>query len=176
MDRIQEKNGSGSAELVDVLAEVRRGEREERSYRLDRLIVYLPGELSWEEGWTEKRERRLLPGMKLFCEGELESFEPARNEGEFDYRLYYQSKNICCRMSAERAVAADGEPSPLKAGAYLFKERGRAVLSAFAASVMQGFCLPLCWEIRQAWTRKSLTSIRKTVSPTCLQSADFMFP
>ena len=46
VDRIQEKNGSGSAELVDVLAEVRRGEREERSYRMDLLIVYLPGELS----------------------------------------------------------------------------------------------------------------------------------
>ncbi len=133
VDRIQEKNGSGSAELVDVLAEVGRGTREERSYRLDRLIVYLPGELSWEEEWTEKRERRLLPGMKLFCEGELESFEPARNEGEFDYRLYYQSKNICCRMSAERAVAADGEPSPLKAGAYLFKERGRAVFERFCS-------------------------------------------
>lgn len=132
VDRVQIKNGSCSAELVNALAAV-GGEEEGRSCRLERLIVYLPEELSWKDGLSEKGERQLLPGMKLSCQGELESFEPARNEGEFDYRLYYRSRDICCRMSAERAVVLDGRSDPLKAGTYRFRERAKEVFRRFCS-------------------------------------------
>ena len=63
--------------------------------------------------------------------GELEIFEPARNAGEFDYRLYYRSRHICCRMSAKKAEITDRSADPLKAAAYSFRERAREALKQF---------------------------------------------
>lgn len=156
-ETIQEKDGRVSVQLKDVKAAVRKtdpgrnsagteserkeektkkitkekikkkenadGQEEWKEYELDRLLVYLPPE--------EIGKEELLPGMKLLCMGELESFEPARNEGEFDYRLYYRSKHICCRMSAKKAEITDGAADPLKAAAYSFRERAREALKQF---------------------------------------------
>ena len=52
--------------------------------------------------------------MKILCTGELEIFEPARNAGEFDYRLYYRSRDICCRMSAKEG----GNNRTIPAGSF----------------------------------------------------------
>ena len=109
-ETIQEKDGRVSVQLKDVKAAVRKtdperesaetesegkeektkeitkektkkkesadGQEEWKEYELDRLLVYLPPE--------EIGKEELLPGMKLLCMGELESFDPARNAGEFD--------------------------------------------------------------------------------------------
>ena len=99
------------------------GQEEWKEYELDRLLVYLPPE--------EIGKEELLPGMKLLCMGELEIFEPARNAGEFDYRLYYRSRHICCRMSAKKAEITDRSADPLKAAAYSFRERAREALKQF---------------------------------------------
>lgn len=126
-------------------------------YELGHLTVYLPDEIEWEDVPQVRKDREqkgeearsgektgdgeetggmqdssekgeaLLPGMRLACEGELESFEPARNEGEFDYRLYYKSKDMCCRMSAESAAVTDASESPLRAGVFLFRERAKKI-------------------------------------------------
>lgn len=156
-ETIQEKDGRVSVQLKDVKAAVRKtdpgresaetesdgkeektkeitkektkkkesadGQEEWKEYELDRLLVYLPPE--------EIGKEELLPGMKLLCMGELEIFEPARNEGEFDYRLYYRSRHICCRMSAKKAEITDRSADPLKAAAYSFRERAREALKQF---------------------------------------------
>lgn len=152
-ETIQEKDGRVSVQLKDVKAAVRKtdpgresaetesegkeektkektkkkesadGQEEWKEYELDRLLVYLPPE--------EIGKEELLPGMKLLCMGELEIFEPARNAGEFDYRLYYRSRHICCRMSAKKAEITDGSADPLKAAAYSFRERAREALKQF---------------------------------------------
>lgn len=156
-ETIQEKDGRVSVQLKDVKAAVRKtdperesaetesegkeektkeitkektkkkesadGQEEWKEYELDRLLVYLPPE--------EIGKEELLPGMKLLCMGELESFEPARNAGEFDYRLYYRSRHICCRMSAKKAEITDRSADPLKAAAYSFRERAREALKQF---------------------------------------------
>lgn len=156
-ETIQEKDGRVSVQLKDVKAAVRKtdpgresaetesegkeektkeitkektkkkesadGQEEWKEYELDRLLVYLPPE--------EIGKEELLPGMKLLCMGELEIFEPARNAGEFDYRLYYRSRHICCRMSAKKAEITDRSADPLKAAAYSFRERAREALKQF---------------------------------------------
>ena len=156
-ETIQEKDGRVSVQLKDVKAAVREtdpgresaetesegkeektkeitkektkkkesadGQEEWKEYELDRLLVYLPPE--------EIGKEELLPGMKLLCMGELEIFEPARNAGEFDYRLYYRSRHICCRMSAKKAEITDRSADPLKAAAYSFRERAREALKQF---------------------------------------------
>lgn len=156
-ETIQEKDGGVSVQLKDVKAAVRKtdpgresaetesegkeektkeitkektkkkesadGQEEWKEYELDRLLVYLPPE--------EIGKEELLPGMKLLCMGELEIFEPARNAGEFDYRLYYRSRHICCRMSAKKAEITDRSADPLKAAAYSFRERAREALKQF---------------------------------------------
>lgn len=156
-ETIQEKDGRVSVQLKDVKAAVRKtdpgresaetesdgkeektkeitkektkkkesadGQEEWKEYELDRLLVYLPPE--------EIGKEELLPGMKLLCMGELEIFEPARNEGEFDYRLYYRSRHICCRMSAKKAEITDRSADPLKAAAYSFREKAREALKQF---------------------------------------------
>lgn len=133
VDTIQEKDGRVSVQLKDVKAAVRKkeakkqenadGQEKWKVYEPERLLVYLPPE--------DAEKEELLPGMKLFCMGELESFEPARNEGEFDYRLYYRSKHICCRMSAKKAEITDDSVSPLKAGTYQFREKAKETLAEF---------------------------------------------
>lgn len=153
---IQEKNGSISVQLKHVKTAVRKkaasgeqeGKSEERKaeegkserekeekakwkeYDLKRLLVYLPPD--------DIGNGELLPGMRLFCTGELESFEPARNEGEFDYRLYYRSKDICCRMSAKQAEITEHSVWPLQAAAYRIREKAKKLLEQYCTETDAG--------------------------------------
>lgn len=134
IESIQEKNGNLSVVLGQVKVKVGETWQKdqisqpsaERSYELKRLIVYLPEETEWQDE-MDLSDRRLCPGMRLLCQGELESFEPARNEGEFDYQLYYRSKKLCCQMNAKRTRITGKSESFLKAGAYRFKEKGKEI-------------------------------------------------
>lgn len=137
-ETIQKKDGRVSVQLKNVKIEVRRPdpegdgkwEAEWKEYNLNRLLVYLPS----EETGTEE----LLPGMKILCMGELESFEPARNEGEFDYRLYYRSKDICFRMNAKKMEITDTSIMPLKAAAFKIRERAKKLLEEYCTETDAG--------------------------------------
>ena len=86
--------------------------------------------------------------------GELEIFEPARNAGEFDYRLYYRSRHICCRMSAKKAEITDRSADPLKAAAYSFRERAREALKQFCTEKDAGLLSAVLLGTRHRWMRK----------------------
>ncbi len=151
VETIQEKDGSISVQLKHVKTAVRKkaasgdqegkseegkSEREKKEkaewkeYDLKRLLVYLPSD--------DIGNGELLPGMRLFCTGELESFEPARNEGEFDYRLYYRSRDICCRMSAKKAEITEHSIWPLQAVTYRIREQAKKLLGQYCTEADAG--------------------------------------
>ena len=134
VEAIQEKNGRVSVQLKHVKAAVRKtaesGQQGKREYALKRLLVYLPPE-DMEIG-------EILPGMKILCTGELESFEPARNEGEFDYRLYYRSRDICCRMSAKKAEITEHSVWLLQAVTYRIREQAKKLLEQYCTEADAG--------------------------------------
>ena len=144
VEAIQEKNGRVSVQLKHVKTVVRKkavsrekegkSEKEEKAewkeYDLKRLLVYLPPD-DLENG-------ELLPGKKLFCTGKLESVEPARNEGEFDYRLYYRSRDICCRMSAKKAEITEHSVWPLQAASYRIREQAKKLLEQYCTETDAG--------------------------------------
>ena len=133
-ETIQEKDGRVSVQLKDVKAAVRKtdeaGQQGKREYALERLLVYLPPE-DMEIG-------EILPGMKILCTGELERFEPARNEGEFDYRLYYRSRDICCRMSAKKAEITEHSVWLLQAVTYRIREQAKKLLEQYCTETDAG--------------------------------------
>ena len=151
VEAIQEKNGRVSVQLKHVQTVVRKKvvsrekegkseegkaerEKEEKAewkeYDLKRLLVYLPPD-DLENG-------ELLPGKKLFCTGKLESVEPARNEGEFDYRLYYRSRDICCRMSAKKAEITEHSVWLLQAASYRIREQAKKLLEQYCTETDAG--------------------------------------
>ena len=134
VEAIQEKNGRVSVQLKHVQTVVRKtdeaGQQGKREYALKRLLVYLPPE-DMEIG-------EILPGMKILCTGELERFEPARNEGEFDYRLYYRSRDICCRMSAKKAEITEHSVWLLQAVTYRIREQAKKLLEQYCTETDAG--------------------------------------
>ena len=134
VEAIQEKNGRVSVQLKHVKTVVRKtdeaGQQGKREYALERLLVYLPPE-DMEIG-------EILPGMKILCTGELERFEPARNEGEFDYRLYYRSRDICCRMSAKKAEITEHSVWLLQAVTYRIREQAKKLLEQYCTETDAG--------------------------------------
>ena len=134
VEAIQEKNGRVSVQLKHVKTVVRKtdeaGQQGKREYALKRLLVYLPPE-DMEIG-------EILPGVKILCTGELERFEPARNEGEFDYRLYYRSRDICCRMSAKKAEITEHSVWLLQAVTYRIREQAKKLLEQYCTETDAG--------------------------------------
>ena len=134
VEAIQEKNGRVSVQLKHVQTVVRKtdeaGQQGKREYALKRLLVYLPPE--------DMEIEEILPGMKILCTGELERFEPARNEGEFDYRLYYRSRDICCRMSAKKAEITEHSVWLLQAVTYRIREQAKKLLEQYCTETDAG--------------------------------------
>ena len=134
VEAIQEKNGRVSVQLKHVKTVVRKTDevrqQGKREYALKRLLVYLPPE-DMEIG-------EILPGVKILCTGELERFEPARNEGEFDYRLYYRSRDICCRMSAKKAEITEHSVWLLQAVTYRIREQAKKLLEQYCTETDAG--------------------------------------
>lgn len=85
---------------------------------------------------------RLKVGMNLWVRGKAELFQEARNPGEFDYRMYYRSQKLRCRIKADKIEAAGGEESAFwrqissvrqfvkEALAFLYGEEDRGVFQA----------------------------------------------
>lgn len=72
-----------------------------------------------EKGEDEKREDEktaffygLAVGMEVQVRGKLTIIEAPRNPGEFDFRGYYRSKGIVCRMFGEQLFITGGEGIP----------------------------------------------------------------
>lgn len=106
---------SDQTRLVLEEVKVQDGRREER---LGRVMVYVDG--VWEAGedgregfsdWRDK-DRELEVGKKVRVEGKLEMIEGPRNPGEFDFRRYYRSKGVVCRLFGERVEIVGGEAAP----------------------------------------------------------------
>lgn len=88
---------------------------EDQSFSCDRLLISL------EEGMTVTDSLSggsvpvcaLQAGNQVRLSGSLSSFQPARNPGNFDWRLYYLSRHISYRVSAKSIALTDAGISPL---------------------------------------------------------------
>lgn len=94
--RVEQKADRASVVLEDV--RIRSGKKNER---VDRVMVYADG-----------AKASLAVGMEAEVRGKLEVIEGPRNPGEFDFRGYYRSKGIVCRMFGESLEITGGERSP----------------------------------------------------------------
>lgn len=106
-------------------------------------------------GGTQYEEKRLMisakesrdgavpeEGMYLYAKGKAELFQEARNPGEFDYRLYYRSQKLRCRLRADKMEIISGERPAFQsqlimfrrfvkeALAFLYQEEDRGIFQA----------------------------------------------
>ena len=98
------------------------GKTAESGFSLNRIQVYL------DAGEPEERERlmKLRVGNHLELYGTCSAFDPARNPGEFDFRLYYRSMKLHYRMFAEGWQITGDKAWPIRDFLY----RGRRWISA----------------------------------------------
>lgn len=138
--------GDGSLSVVLKGAQATAGKM---TARFERVSVYVQVEAR-EDTRKDTRERtetgvdttgmrrigdsRLLPGMTVEVRGKLEPVEESRNPGEFDFRTYYRSKRIACRMFGEQ-VRVIGE-NYVPYDTFLVKFRNRC------AAILDRICLP----------------------------------
>lgn len=95
-----------------------------------------------DNGSTDSANNPIKAGMYLRLTGKAELIQAARNPGEFDYRLYYRSQKLRCRIKATRAeYSAKGMTvfhSQLSAVrefirealSYLYQEQDRGIYQA----------------------------------------------
>lgn len=117
---------------------------EGKQYEEKRLMVTAEeGKVSLSRKREQAQENmQLEKGMYLWVKGKAELFQEARNPGEFDYRLYYRSQKLRCRVKANRADALPGSISVFRrqismfrgfvneALAFLCREEDRGILKA----------------------------------------------
>lgn len=84
----------------------------------------------------------LKAGMNLRVRGTAELFQEARNPGEFNYRLYYRSQKLRCRIKADKIEADGGEETVFhrqvssvrqfvrEALSFLYREEDKGVFQA----------------------------------------------
>lgn len=84
----------------------------------------------------------LKAGMYLWVRGTAELFQEARNPGEFDYRLYYRSQKLRCRIKVDKIEPAGGDTAAFRrqilsvsefvkeALSFLYGEEDRGVFQA----------------------------------------------
>lgn len=92
--------GSADALPQGISEEAAKQIRKRYGQRAARVIVYQEGE--WE----------LYPGQNICCEGELIQSEGVRNEGEFDFSLYFRSQGVAVQMRGEKLELTDEAKLP----------------------------------------------------------------
>lgn len=101
-------------------------------------ILYLKNNSIYIQGKSLKESRIILYdesktevhiGQHLQAEGECSFFEPARNPGNFDQKLYYRRQGIYARVWADKIYITDKDKSAFFDGLYEFRQRWREVLS-----------------------------------------------
>ena len=93
-------------------------------------------------GGTQYEEKRLMisakesrdgavpeEGMYLYAKGKAELFQEARNPGEFDYRLYYRSQKLRCRLRADKMEIISGERPAFQSQLIMFRRFVKAALA-----------------------------------------------
>lgn len=118
--KVEYKAESAGVELENVT--IRAGRRAER---IEKMIVYAAGDVDMEEAAV---------GLKAEFRGKLDIVEGPRNPGEFDFRGYYRSKGIVCRMFGEEIAITGGEALPY----YNFLTRFRL----WCSGILDRICLP----------------------------------
>lgn len=119
----------------------KKGDRDETSgVPVSGLMVTM------ESAWQPRDyEEELGPGQLVLVKGEVLAFSQARNPGEFDFKAYYQSLGMDCKIYGEELVVLDGRKDPVLHGLRLAKLRAEKILyrltgeeeaGIFAAAVM----------------------------------------
>ena len=76
----------------------------EQSYPCSQLLVTI----------DESKSISLQAGNRLWVQGELSSFSPARNPGNFDWYTYYRSRHLSYRVYADDILITDPHMDPFR--------------------------------------------------------------
>ena len=85
------------------------------------ILVYLDAEDSL-------RSRRPLPGEQIEVYGKISLAEAARNEGQFDFRLYYRTISVHGSMYGTSFRVIGGDPKPFARGLQALRLRMGTIL------------------------------------------------
>lgn len=85
------------------------------------ILVYLDAEDSL-------RSRRPLPGEQIEVYGKISPAEAARNEGQFDFRLYYRTISVHGSMYGTSFQVIGGDPKPFARGLQALRLRMGTIL------------------------------------------------
>ncbi len=100
-----EESVSTSVYLKEVIIVI-----DEKEYVLEKLLVYLDGEV------------KLKPGNRIFLQGTLKEFTQPTNPGQFDQRAYYKEKGIYYQFQADEMEVVDGNYSWWKQMLYHIRD------------------------------------------------------
>lgn len=125
--KAEQKEDTVTLVLEEVTAEAGR-----RTGKFRRMVVYA------ENRTTEKNDSdsggELAVGVKVQVRGKLAPVEGPGNPGEFDFRTYYRTKGIACRLYGENLAVAGGEAIPYYKGIAEFRMQ--------CAGVLEKICMP----------------------------------
>lgn len=125
--KAEQKEDTVTLVLEEVTAEAGR-----RTGKFRRMVVYA------ENRTTEKNDSdsggELAVGVKVQVRGKLAPVEGPGNPGEFDFRTYYRTKGIACRLYGENLAVAGGEAIPYYKGIAEFRMQ--------CAGILEKICLP----------------------------------
>lgn len=85
------------------------------------ILVYLDAEDSL-------RSRRPLPGEQIEVYGKISPADAARNEGQFDFRLYYRTISVHGSMYGTSFQVIGGDPKPFARGLQALRLRMGTIL------------------------------------------------
>lgn len=121
--RIETVNqGDGSYSLVLKDVRVQAGNRQAE---FGRVIVYVKKEDGRGAGALAEE---LLAGMAVELRGKLEAVERPSNPGVFDFRTYYRSKGITCRVFGESMKTSEKDVLPYHAFLTRFRSKCGQIL------------------------------------------------
>lgn len=121
METLSQGDGAITMVLKDVCAEAGN-----RQAEFDRVSVYVKGE--------QMPSGRLLPGVTVELRGKVEATKPPGNPGEFDFRSYYRSRGIVCRVVGESMKVKEEQVIPYPA--FLMEFRSKC------ADILEKICTP----------------------------------
>lgn len=76
-----------------------------------------------------KKHAKLRLGQVVKVKGEVQAFSQPRNPGEFDFRAYYESLGLDCKLVGEVRKVVDSRDAPLPEGIRQVKEWGKRILT-----------------------------------------------
>ena len=138
--KAEQKEDTVTLVLEEVTAEAGR-----RTGKFRRMVVYA------ENRTTEKNDSdsggELAVGVKVQVRGKLAPVEGPGNPGEFDFRTYYRTKGIACRLYGENLAVAGGEAIPYTRESQSFGCNVPVYLKRYACRRMWLYLKPCFWEI-----------------------------